>query len=256
MTKPFSLFSAILLTLGFATDARAAFGPGTNLSAMTDAFVKSMIETVALGTDFRAYQSATPLGMVIGLDMGLEVTAIKVPQEFTDAMVATGQNAASVPTLLPVPKLNLHKGLPFGIDLGFSYVKYQSYQIIGGSVKYAILAGNLAKPSVATRLSYNNSDLSYIKTRTWKLDVLVSKPIAFLFDPYAGIGYQIGGGTIDFPTGGGTGMPASVQGSQSVSAPHFFVGFPLKLALLKIVGEYDYSFSGFSTFGAKLSLGF
>jgi hypothetical protein len=227
------------------------FGSGT-LSDFTGTAAKNMIKTVGIGADYRSYRSATPLGMVIGLDLGVDVTAISVPDEFKTAMSLAG-NTADIPTLLPLPRISAHKGLPFGVDIGASYIGYGDYKIVGGEVSYAPLPGGLVLPAVAIRASYNHADLSYIKANTTKFDVVVSKKLAFVFDPYVGAGIQMVKGTLDIPVAQ---LPTTVSAKQSVTAGHVFVGFPLKLLVVNLTPEFDHSFAGMNTYGMKLSLGF
>ncbi len=248
------VLAAALFLLSSPAWALSSYLPG-DLSALTSSGVDSLIKTVAISSDHRAYMPASALGATVGLDVGVEVTAIQLPSDFLSAMAAAGVTS-SLPTYLALPKLNFHKGLPRGVDLGFSYVGYQNYKIYGAEVKWAFLRGGMAKPAVAARLSQSYSSLFFMKTRTSKLDLVASKGFALIFEPYVGAGMQVSSGELDVPIGGTTGLNASVSGSSSYTAAHYFVGLPINLTLLKLVTEYDYSSAGVKTFGAKVSLSF
>ena len=95
-----------------------------------------------------------------------------------------------MPATLPVPTLRVHKGLPFDIDVGVSYaaVPSSNVRVIGGELRWAMLAGSTVTPAVALRASVSSlSGVDQLKLRTTGLDVSVSKGFALL-TPYAGIG--------------------------------------------------------------------
>ncbi len=221
----------------------------TNLSALNDEYVQSLVQTVAIGGDYRAFQSAAPLGAVIGLDVGIEVAMIHTPDDFRSAMQSTTNQ--EVPDFLPLPRLNIHKGLPYNVDLGFTFITYSGYSVIGGSVKYAILPGGASTPAVAVRASYDVNSLFYLNTKTFKFDALISKNLVLL-EPYLGFGIQAISG--DVQVAAGQSLPTGVSGTYSAVPAHFYVGTPLKFGLLHVTGEYDHSFAGISTYGLKVSI--
>ncbi len=242
---------------GFTPSAKAVDNLiPTDLSSLLDAQVLTVIKTVAIGGDHRAYMPASPLGLAIGFDLGIDVTLIKIPQDFTDAMKAAGVSTTA-PTSIPVPRINIHKGLPFGIDIGFSYFKYLSiFSVLGFDLKYAILPGGAAMPAVAARISYNKADIFFITTHVLKIDGVVSKKLGWFFDPYFGAGLQFASGDLSFSLPVAQGLSASVSGHKSFTTGHFYFGLPLKLVFFTLTSEYDYSFAGISTIGLKASLSF
>lgn len=217
----------------------------SSLSNLTTQASKDLLKTVSLGADHRAYTSASPLGVALGLEFGLDLTIISVPAEFITAMALVG-NTTAIPSTLPLPKLQLRKGLPFGFDFGFSYVGIRDNKILGMDIQWAFM-NEKDRPNMAARLSYTNTKLWFVKTTTFAIDVLASKKLA-IFDPYVGLGFTLGSGELEFPSGS---VPVSVDVSQSFSSARFFVGLPLDLLFFKIVPEYNYSFSGISTYGVK-----
>lgn len=238
------------LIMGAASPAFAitSMTPGS-FAALSEELVKTTVESVGIGASHRAMRSATPLGMIIGVDVSGSATLFQVPDDLKAALAAAQvQNA---PSTIPLPRLSIAKGLPFGVDLGFSWIGDGTNSLIGADIQYAFLQGGLALPSVAARVGMNWANIAYIKTRTTAFDVLVSKSLPII-DPYVGAGYQFVSGSLDAPVGGATGL--QVSGKASSSAPHLFVGLPIKLFVLKITGEYDYSFAGISTYGLKVGL--
>ena len=234
--------------------ALPTYSPG-NVSALTNDSVEALLKTIALGADHRAYMPASPLGMIIGLDVGLDVTGINVSDEFRQAMSAAGVSS-SIPAFIPIPKLNVTKGLPLGIDLGMTFVGYQHNRILGAQIQWAFLNGAGMAPAAAVRLSQSYVDLFFMKTRVTKLDVLASRRFVYFFEPYVGAGLQVGSGSLDVPVSGPNGLKADVSGNTSFTAIHAFGGMKFNLSFLKLVTEVDRSFVGLTTFGGKFSFGF
>ena len=248
-----------LVVLGFSVNAHAVipFVP-TSISALTSGMADSLIQTVAIGGDYRDYMPATSLGMTLGLDIGINLVAFGPPSDFQTAFsTVTGQ---TLPSLIPFPRLSIHKGLPQGIDLGFSYFGYTdpagqySINSYGGSVKWAFIPGGVASPTVAAKISANYNGFGFINTHTYKLDVIASKNL-YIIDPYVGMGLEMWNGSLDFPVSVGP-LPINVSGTSSGTNPHFYGGLVLKLLVLKLTGEMDYSTAGVTTYGGKVSLGF
>lgn len=232
----------------------------SDLSGLDNDSVKSLIETVSIGGDHHAYMPATPLGVLLGLDIGVEVTVINIPSSFQTALsLASQQPASNIPNMVPAPKLSVHKGLPGGIDIGGSFFVLKDsnqqnlFESIGGDVKWAFLRGGPG-PTFAARFSGSYNSLYFMNSRTYSLDVLMSKSLVVM-DPYAGFGMQFWSGDLSFPSTIPQ-LPSGVSSHQSGTSPRIFLGTPIKLAVLRITGQFDYSFSGITTYGAKISFCF
>ncbi len=227
----------------------------TDLSGFAQDTVDAMVQTLVVGGSHRAYRPATNLGL-IGFDAGVDMTLINFPTSFTDALSLGGTSAAGMPTAFPVPRLNIHKGLPGGFDIGGSYISVGNTSIIGFDAQWRFL-NNAALPAVAVRAGYTsfNSEEFFVKSSGFKLDVVASKNL-FLIDPYVGAGIEYGSGELNISTTIADTLPATVSASSSVFAPHVFVGLPLKLFIFQFVGEFDYSFTGSTTYGGKASIAF
>lgn len=249
------IFALFALSLAPVEDAGAVAFIPSDVSSLTNSSVEALLKTVGVGADHRAYMPASDLGIALGFDVGIDFTAIKPPQEFIDAFaLVTGQ---SIPTYIPLPRLNIHKGLPFGIDLGFSYLGYTdpgfSVKMVGGEVKWAFIRGK-ALPAVAARVSGNYSSLGFLNSRSYKFDITASKSLV-VAEPYVGTGLQIWSGELSYPATVGS-LPVDVSGKASGTNPHFYAGLMMKLIAFRVSAEYDYSTTGVSTVGGKVSLGF
>ena len=229
----------------------------SSLTSITTDHVNSLLQTIAVGGAHHAYMPATALGVLIGVDAGVDVTSFSLPSGFTDALVvATGKTTAELPTSLFIPKLNIHKGLPGGIDLGISWVGISDsgktvLSAYGGDLKWSVI-NNLALPSVAVRLGYTSTVFSFLSTKTLAADVSVSKNL-ILLDPFLGAGVQRWSGALDTSAGTGT-LGVSSDGSGYTS--YMYGGAMLKLGFLKLVAQADYNTAGITSYGGKFSFGF
>jgi hypothetical protein len=89
---------------------------------------------------------------------------------------------------LPVPRIHVQKGLPFGLDVGAMYVNVPDTNIDlwGIEAKYALLDGGILTPALSIRGSYSQlSGVDDIDLNTQSLDLLISKGFLML-TPYAG----------------------------------------------------------------------
>ena len=246
---------SLALSLG-ATQARAIdnFNP-VDVSGLTADGVNALLKTAAIGADHRPYRGASNLGVTLGLDIGMDVTVVKTPSEFVSAMtLITGQPASQIPELLALPRLNLHKGLPWGVDLGFSYISYQSlFKVYGAEVSWNPLRGLPGLPNLQGRLSASYASLWFMQTHAYKMDVVASKAFAVI-EPYIGLGMQTWNGDLNLPVTVASGFQANVTGHAASTNLHIFGGLVLKLLVLKIAGEFDWSSAGVTSIGSKVSL--
>ncbi|MCM2278470.1 MAG: hypothetical protein NDJ89_10385 [Oligoflexia bacterium] len=231
-------------------------------TALLDAeVVPALVKTIGLATDHRAYESATPYGMK-GVDIGLEASLVKLPEDFQRALATAGAAGSSQAPFLPVPRLNIHKGIAQNLDLGFSILWLQGLRLYGYEAKLAV-----AQPEEgltwALRLSLTHANFSaengvklQLLTNTVTPGLLVSRKLDFA-DPYLGVAYQyaIGKLILTVPvadpapeysmTGKGGGFLA-------------FTGVALKLPGMgfKLSLEGSYSSASASALGAKFGLSF
>jgi hypothetical protein len=232
---------ALVFVSSIASASDLGFDPSA-LSSLTNAAASDLLEVSAYGADHRPYASARALGVSLGLDLGVDVTVISVPQSFKDAMKLIG--STDIPTSIPLPRINVRKGLPWGVDFGFTWVGYGVYSVLGFDLQKNWIRQPVA---LASRISYGKQSLNFIHSSTFSMDALAS--IGFLlFEPYLGLGAQFGSGDLRFNSGN---VPVSVQTQKSFSSMRFFAGLPISLLVLKVTFEYSTTFSGLSTYGAK-----
>jgi hypothetical protein len=173
---------------------------------------------------YKAVSPGAPLG-VTGFDIGVELTVTKL--ESASIWKKAGVDVSS----LPLPKLHAQKGLPFGFDIGASFVAVpdSNIKLIGGEIRYAIVEGNIAVPSVSVRGAATRlSGVKQLDADTKSLELVVSK--GFLnFTPYAGVGHVWGTVTPNV---------ANLK-EVSPSANKVFAGLNMNLGLMNFAGEFD-----------------
>lgn len=177
--------AAILCTATIAGPVHAAGNDiGIGLIPNQTTF-DGFVDELAAISAYNPISPAEPLG-ITGFEIGAAVSSYSIDTSIWDSAVTDG----SAPSHIPVPRLLARKGLPFGVDIGASYISVPGSNIknLGGEVRWAVLEGSTVTPAVAvighaSKLSgVTDFDLS-----TYGVDVGISKGFAML-TPYAAVG--------------------------------------------------------------------
>ena len=204
---------------------------------------RNLSEDLGAALSYKAVIPATPLG-ITGFDLGLEVTATKLPHRDAWDRASSG----TAPDTLYVPKLHLHKGLPAGIDLGAFYTSIPGTNISlwGAEVRYAILEGGVAQPALGLRGTYSKlSGVDQLDFNTTGLELLISKGMA-IFTPYAGVGRVW---TTSNPVG------VSNVSKEEFTQGKYFVGGNFNFGLANLALEADKTGDA-TSYGVKLGFRF
>ena len=96
---------------------------------------------------YKPLTPTAPLG-ITGFDVGVAVTSTSIKN--SDVLQKAGAGDHST---LPVPSLRVHKGLPFGVDVGamVGAVPGTNVRLYGAEVRYAIVSGGDARTRVGGR---------------------------------------------------------------------------------------------------------
>jgi len=191
---------------------------------------------------YKPLTPTAPLG-ITGFDLGLAVTATSIKN--TDALKNAGAGDHST---LPVPSLRLHKGLPFGLDIGAMVggVPGTNVRLYGGELRYAIVPGGAATPAIGVRGSYTKlTGVDQLDFDTKGLDLSISKGF-LMFTPYGGIGKVWASSTPN-------GTPALSK--ESLSMNKVFVGINMNFGLTNLAFEGDRTGKA-TSYGAKLGFRF
>lgn len=248
------------LASGFPVSPGAFADP---FALVTPSLVNAITRSIGLTTMHRAYEPATPAGRR-GLDLGVEVTLAKLPPEFATEMSAAGASGAENVPFLPVPRVNLHKGMGDRVDAGLTFIFFQGYRILGFEAKF-VLAQPEEGPTTALRLHYTTTAFKVtdsvtmeLGTKTFAPELLWSRALDFA-DPYIGVGFAYAIGTmkvtLDLPD------PMPDQSSETTgrgTGAYAFTGVAMKIVPLglKLTLEGAYSMAGASALGLKFGFNF
>ena len=187
-------------------------------------------------TSYKSVSPAEPLG-ITGFDIALEASGTKMNNS------SVWQKAGADNSTLYLPRLHVHKGLPFGIDVGASLTAApdSDIKLVGAEIKYALVEGNTALPAVAIRAAASRlSGVEQVDLSSRSLELSVSK--GFLnFTPYAGVGRVWGDVTPNV---------ANLRKEKPVSNK-VFAGLNVNLGLLNLGVELD-RIAGNQTASVKL----
>lgn len=211
------------------------------IQTLTQQQFRLFSEDLTAALSWKALTPTTPLG-VTGFDIGFAVTATKLENRGVFQQASGGD----FPSVLPVPSLRIHKGLPFGIDIGLmaAAVPGSNIRLWGGELRYAFISG-LAVPSIGVRGSFTRlSGVDQLDFSTRALDVSISKGFAG-FTPYGGIGRVWADSD---PKVGGL-------NKEEVSRNKGFVGINANLGITNLAFEVDRTGDA-TTYGAKLGFRF
>jgi hypothetical protein len=248
-----------LIILACASQARAApivFDPSSfpdPSQLISEDLANSAARAMGLVADHRPYEPATTLQPPIGLDLSVELTLIKVPEDFLQELEELGMASAELTSAIPVPRLNVHKGLGTRAEVGFSYISYRGYRIAGGDFKVNVSRPDEG-PAWALRFIYNTASMGFLSTKSYTPQLLISRPLDFA-EPYLGIGYQYA--TAEIAVELDPLLPvATAQGRGGGFMSFLGVGLRIPMLGVKITLEGAYSQPGAHSLGLKSGLCF
>lgn len=211
----------VLATLSVPAIASADFTKVQNLSQSEFA---GLAKDFTAAASYKGVAPAEPLG-IVGFDVGVEVSSTELQN--ADAWRKAGFDHTSV----YMPKLHVHKGLPFNIDVGASLIAVpgSDIKLVGGEIKYAIIEGGTATPAFAIRGAATRLyGVSQLDLETKSVELLVSKGFLML-TPYAGVGKVWGSLTPN----------ASNLKKESPTANKIFAGLNVNFGLVNLAAEVD-----------------
>jgi len=205
---------------------------------------KALSEDLTSALSYKAITPAEPLG-ILGFDVGAELTVTQ-PANDDQWAAAIGESSVSV---LPMPKVHAHLGLPFGIDVGAVYSSLSAADIsyMGGELRYSFVSGNTLIPAVSVRGTMTKmSGADHLSLDTKGLELSISKGF-LMVTPYAGIGQVWGTST--------PGAAFTALSEEDVSQSKWFVGANINMGLMNFAFETDKTGDA-SSYSAKFGLRF
>jgi len=212
-----------------------------NLQALSQPEFRLLSEDLGAALSYKPLTPTTPLGLT-GFDVGIALTDTKLENSAVFAKAGADISNAAVPSL------RVHKGLPFGIDVGVMVgaVPSTNIKLYGGELRYAIVAGGTAMPAIGVRGSYTKlTGVDQLDFDTKGLDLSISKGF-LMFTPYAGVGKVWASSTPN-------GIPALSK--ESLSLSKVFVGINMNFGLTNLAFEGDRTGKA-TSYGAKLGFRF
>jgi len=215
-----------LILFFFAFSAQAA--SFNTLNVLSQEQFKQLSENVAAAAQYKGVTPPEPLGL-LGFDVGLSVsyTTIDVPEVFDLASEGDFDVAG-----IALPRVTVHKGLPFGFDVGVSAsgAPGTDIKVLGAEVRYALIEGNVALPAVGIRASGSVlQGVDEMDLQNLGLDISVSKGI-LMATPYAGVGIVRSVATPN---------DVATLEEETLDQTKMFAGVNLNLGLINLTAEAD-----------------
>jgi hypothetical protein len=147
---------------------------------------KNFSEELGLALSYNMLGPSNNLGLT-GFEIGGAVSFADINQNASYWQKVTADH--NPPDFLVIPRLIIRKGLPWGIDIGASYLQIPNTNIslVGGEVKIAVLKDSIATPAIGLRAAYSAlMGVDYLSMRVIDASIGISKKL-LIFEPYAGI---------------------------------------------------------------------
>lgn len=231
-----------LFIVAAALACQAQAGNLGSLGTLTQAEFRAASQDLGAALSYKPMLPTEPQG-ITGFDIGVAVTGTDVSRSAA-ALAKAGANLASLDTLVTT-RLQLHKGLPLGFDVGAFIANVPSIgtTVSGGELRYALLSGGTATPAIGVRGAFTRmSGSEQLALNTRSLDISISKGFAML-TPYAGVG-QVW--VESNPNAGGLARESFNRGK-------LFGGLNLNMGLLNLAFEVDKT-GDTQSWGLKLGL--
>jgi hypothetical protein len=174
----------IIAALLAAGPLAASAGDFPTIDSVSQEAFRGLSRDLGAAFSYKGVVPAAPLG-TLGIDVGIEATTTKIEHgsAFSDA------GAGGVSDVF-VPKVHVHKGLPYGWDIG-AFVGGASEvnaTLFGADVRKVLVYDGIATPAIAVRLSGTRATgLGDLRIGTAAIDVMASKKFVVL-TPYVGAG--------------------------------------------------------------------
>jgi hypothetical protein len=235
------LWNILLGAVAFTTQTLSAARLPRGISADD---LGTLIQTLGMGNATRVMRSAEAYPTLPGLKISLETALVP-----SGSLSELGNNSASLPVLIPSPKLNITKGLGRGLEASLN-ISTESILDTMGTVgflgKWTYLEEKDSFATAALFLSFTKLSgfKESFKGSDFELGVLASKDFVRL-KPFVGLGLLLANATVTKT------ISPQVQNG-TVLRPHLFLGGEIELPM-NITFQID--FAGLSPSGS-FSLGY
>lgn len=191
---------------------------------------RQLSEDLGAALSYKPVAPGEPLGL-LGVDVGIEVTATDLENSNVYQRVTGDSNNTDY---LLVPKLHVHKGLPWrlNVDAFYSTVPDSNIELLGGAIGYSLIEGGVTLPALTVRASATKlSGVDGLNLDTQSVELTISKGFALL-TPYAGIGRVR-------VTSEPTGIAALGLRKESFDLDKIYAGLNINFGLMNLAFETD-----------------
>ena len=201
-----------------------------------------LVENLGAGTHYKGVSPGEGQGL-LGFDVGVVLSSTEINSNLFDT-ASSGSFDGSDINLVRVQVL---KGLPFGLDIGASLSKAidSDISVVGAELRYSLIDGGMVTPSLAVRASYSRLEgIDDLNLSNGALELTLSKGFVML-TPYAGVGIV----QTRAEANGGSGLD-----SETVEQNKLYVGLTINLGVA-ITLEADQT-GDYKTYSAKAGIRF
>lgn len=191
---------------------------------------RQLSEDLGAALSYKPVAPGEPLGL-LGVDVGIEVTATDLQGSNIYQRVTGDSNNTDY---LLVPKLHVHKGLPWrlNVDAFYSTVPDSNIELLGGAIGYSLIEGGVTLPALTVRATATKlSGVDGLNLDTQSVELTISKGFALL-TPYAGIGRVR---VASEPTG----IAALGLRKESFDLDKIYAGLNINFGLMNLAFETD-----------------
>ena len=174
-----------LTAMTVLASAAASASSLDSVGALDQSQFRELARNLGAATHYKSVSPSESLG-TLGFDIGLRLSSTQIDDNLFDLASDGDFDTAEI----FLPSLNLHKGLPFGLDIGASIgtVVGTDTTVLGAELRYALIDGGIATPAIGLRASYSQvNGLDDFDLNNAALELGISKGFLF-FTPYAGVG--------------------------------------------------------------------
>lgn len=234
----------VLLVIMLVSLAGSAFASNdiNNLPALSQSQFHDLSADLAAVLSFKQLQSAEAEG-ITGFDIGLDLSDTNVAHAAAWNTATSGSGVNNI----PMARVSLSKGLPFGFDIGGFYAGATNSNIkdYGAELRYAIVDDGTFTPAIGVRAAFSRlTGVDQLSFGTKSLALSISKSFGPLI-PYAGIGRV----WINSNPAASTGLQ-----DESFTADESFVGLAFEFGV-HLALELNRT-AGNNTYSLKLGFGF
>lgn len=156
-----------------------------SVDALNQNQFSKLAENLGAGTHYKGVSPGEGQGL-LGFDVGVVLSSTEIDGDLFD----TASNGSFDGSDINLARVQVLKGLPFGLDIGASLSKAvdSDISVVGAELRYSLIDGGIVSPSLAVRASYSRmAGIDDLDLSNGALELTLSKGFV-MFTPFAGVG--------------------------------------------------------------------